>query len=116
MNAAPLLLALLIPVAVLGQDVPPPGLAEVELARSRACVGSLGRLAELNAILQPYAIRMERLRVLGGAVSLEDVAQAAPLSAVDSMEVAVARWFVADSVSAARYVAEGNETIQGARA
>ncbi|MDP2957892.1 MAG: hypothetical protein Q8N53_15805, partial [Longimicrobiales bacterium] len=47
---------------------------------------------------------------------LEDVAQAAPLSAVDSMEVAVARWFVADSVSAARYVAEGNETIQGARA
>ena len=116
MKAAPLLLALLIPIAAHGQDAPPPGLAEVELARSRACVGSLGRLAELNALLEPYALRMERLRVLGGAVSLENVAEAAPLSAADSVEAAVARWFVADSVLAARFVAEGNEAIQDERA
>lgn len=118
MKAAPVLLALLIPVAALGQDTTaaapaiPPALAEVELARSRACVGALNRIEELDSILKPYAARMERLRALGRAVTLEDRNEAGALAAGDSVEAAVARWFVSDSVLAARYIAEKVESIQ----
>jgi hypothetical protein len=125
LKATLVLLALLIPVALQGQDttataVPsapeisavPPALAEVEIARSRSCVGALGRIDELDAVLQPYVIRMERLRALGRAVTLEDRGEAGTVAGTDSMEAAVARWFVADSVLAARYIAEKVESIQ----
>ncbi len=116
MKAAALLLALLIPGALQGQDttatVVPPGLADVEIARSRACVATLGRIEELDAVLQPYAVRMERLRALGRAVTLEDRGEVGALSEADSVEVAVARWFVADSILAVRYIAEKVESIQ----
>ncbi|HSW30499.1 MAG TPA: hypothetical protein VLH75_13520 [Longimicrobiales bacterium] len=116
MKAAAVLLALLAPVALHGQDTTatavPPALAEVETARSRACVGALGRIDELDAVLQPYAVRMERLRALGRAVTLEDRGEAGTLAGTDSVEAAVARWFVADSTLAARYIAEKVESIQ----
>ncbi len=127
MKAAAALIALLIPLAAQAQDttavaagrdttavIPavPPALAEVESARSRACVGTLNRIEELDSILQPYAVRMERLRALGRAVSLEDRAEAGTLSEADSVEAAVARWFVADSILAARYIVEKVESIQ----
>lgn len=121
MKAAPILFALLVPVAiqaqdtVRAQDAPPAGLADVESARSRSCVGSLARYDSLNAVLEPYGLRMDRLRALGRAVSLEDVGEAAPLSTTDSMEVAVARWFAADSALAARWVAQRDTTIQEER-
>ena len=94
----------------------PAGLADVELARSRACVASLGRLEELNRVLDPYARRMERLRALGRAVSLEDIGEAGTLTPTDSVENAVAQWFAADSVLAARWVAERADALQEERA
>ncbi|MBE0618059.1 MAG: hypothetical protein IH608_09065 [Proteobacteria bacterium] len=116
MKAEALFLAVLIPVALQGQDttatVVPPAFADVELARSRACVGALRRIEELDAVLQPYAVRMERLRALGRAVTLEDRGEAGALSEADSVEAAVARWFVADSILAVRYIAEKVESIQ----
>lgn len=116
MKAALLLLpALLIPSAAVAQEEPPAGLAEVELARSSSCVAALARLADLDSIARPYALRMERLRALGRAVSLEDRAEAGALGAADSLEAAVDRWFVADSALAARYVAERTEATQEER-
>lgn len=115
LKAALVFFALLVPVAARSQDVPP-GLADVELARSRACVPALGRIEELDSILRPYAIRMERLRALGRAISLEDRAEAGTLAEADSVESEVARWFVADSTLAARYIAEKVESIQVERA
>lgn len=115
MKAALLSFALLIPFAVQAQEAAPAGLADIELARSRACVGVLGRLEELDSIAEPYALRMERLRALGRAVSLEDRSEAGALSATDSLEAAVARWFMSDSTLAARYVAQRSEAIQEQR-
>ena len=115
LRASQILVALLVPVAIQAQEGPPSSLAEVESARSRACVGSIARFDELNATLEPYGIRMERLRALGRAVSLEDIAEAAPLSEADSVEAAVARWFASDSALAVRFVVLGDSTIQEER-
>ncbi len=116
MRAVPILIGLLVPVAVRAQEEPPPpGLADVEMARSRACVESLARYDELNARLQPYGARLDRLRALGLAVSLEDITEAAPLSDADSVEAAVAHWFATDSALAQRWVAERDSTIQEER-
>ncbi|NJD19284.1 MAG: hypothetical protein FIA95_08405 [Gemmatimonadetes bacterium] len=127
MKAAAALIALFVPLAAQAQDTTavaagqdtaaaaaavPPALAEVESARSRACVATLNRIEELDSVLQPYAVRMERLRALGRAVSLEDRAEAGTFAEADTVEAAVARWFAADSVLAARYITEKVESIQ----
>lgn len=96
---------------VLRAQEAPPGLAEVELARSRACVGSLARLAELNATLEPIALQLERLNALGRAVSLEKAGEVAPFDLSDPLEEGVARWFSADSALAVRYLAEPDSAI-----
>lgn len=115
MKAGSFIFALLVPLALQAQDQPPAGLAEVELARSRACVGTLSRLEELDRTLAPYSARLERLRALGRAVTLEDPTEAAPLAEDDPVEGAVARWFVQDSVLAARWVAERDDGVQEER-
>jgi hypothetical protein len=106
-----LLLGPTLPAALEAQDAPPPGLAEVEMARSRTCVGSLARLAELNATLQPIALRLDRLNALGRAVSLEKVGEAAPFDPADPVEGAVARWFAADSALAVQYLATPDSAL-----
>jgi hypothetical protein len=111
-----LLVALLLPLAVQAQETAPAGMAAVELARSRDCVGSLARLADLNRLLDPFALRNERLRAVGRAISLEDTTEAAPLSTTDSVEVAVARWFQADREMALRLVAAQDSAAAAARA
>jgi hypothetical protein len=112
---APLATLLLLPLALDAQDDLPPRLAEVENARSRACVESLARLAELDASLEPYARRLQRLNTLGLAVSLENRDEAAPFDRTDSLEDAVARWFSADSALAVRYVAEPGDALREER-
>lgn len=104
------------PAPVVAQDTPPAGFAEAELARSRQCVPALNRLEELDQAVRPFAERMERLRALGLAVSLEDRDESGALAAADSLEAAVDAWFAADSALAARYVAERDEAIQEERA
>lgn len=131
MKAVAALFAVLFPLAAQAQDttavvaaqdtaaaIPlvPSGLAEVEATRSRACVGALNRIEELDSILRPYGDRLERLRALGRAVTLEDRGEAGALSPSDSVEAAVARWFVSDSILAMRYIAEKVESIQIERA
>ncbi|HSG06923.1 MAG TPA: hypothetical protein VLA36_01105 [Longimicrobiales bacterium] len=111
-----LLVALLLPAAVRAQDEVPAGLAAVESARSAACVGSLARLADLNRRLDPFALRMQRLRALGAAISLEDTVDVAPFSASDSVEIAVANWFQADQAMALRMVAAQDSATMAQRA
>lgn len=100
-----------VPTALRGQDSPPPGMAAVELARSRTCVGSLARLAELNATLEPIARRLDRLNALGRAVSLEKPEDARPFDAADPLEDAVERWFTADSALAVRILADPDSAL-----
>lgn len=95
---------------------PPPDLARVENARSRACVGALGRLGDLNKRLEPLNRRAARLRTLYQAIALEDSTQAAPFDASDSAEVAVRRWFAADGALGKRYAATEDSTIIPQRA
>lgn len=116
MKAGVLLAALLIPLALHAQEEPPAGLADVELARSRACVPAMSHMEDLNRTLQPYAARLERVRALGRAVSLEDRAEADPIDAADELEKAVADWFAQDSTLAARWVAERTDALQHERA
>ena len=104
------------PAPAAAQDTPPAGFAEAELARSRQCVPALNRLEELDLAVQPYAQRIERLRALGRAVSLEDRDEAGTLGTEDPTEAAVDAWFAADSVLAARYLTERDEAIQEERA
>ena len=93
------------------QDTPPPGLAEVELARSRSCMGKLERLAALNATLEPIARRLDRLNALGRAVSLEKPEDVGPFDLSDPVEGEVARWFAADSTLAVRYLASPDSAL-----
>ena len=106
-----LLLALLLPAALAGQDPIPRDLAEVEIARSRACVGALADLAELDTTIESYAQRADRLNALGLAVSLEKRQDADPFDAEDPTETAVAQWFAADSALAARFLERSDSTI-----
>ena len=104
-------LVVLLPGALAAQDSPPSNLAEVEMARSRACVGALVDLAGLEASIEPYTQRVARLNSLGVAVSLEKRQDALPLDDDDPIEAAVASWFSADSVLAVRFLEEGDSTI-----
>jgi hypothetical protein len=106
-----LCLLFLFPHLLAAQETVPVNLAEVENARSRACVPSLGSLSELEAVLEPYARTVDRLNALGRAVSLEKAADVEPFDATDSLEAQVARWFVEDSARAALYVAQPDSAI-----
>lgn len=102
--------------AIRAQETPPAGLAEVETARSRSCVGILARLAELNGTLEPISRRLERLNALGRAVSLEQSEDVAPFVSEDPLEAAVAEWFASDSVLAVRYLATPDSAFLRERA
>lgn len=119
------LLAFVLPPALDAQEIPseaqepqlfvPPALAEVEVARSRTCVGSIAAVAELDATLQPFVRRLDRLNSLGLAVAMENAGEAAPFDPADSLEDAVARWFSADSALAVRYVADPQDALREER-
>lgn len=98
-----LLAALSIPLQIGAQETPPPGLMEVEIARSRACVGALERLEDLGMRLEPLARSAERLRALNQAIALEDAAEVEPFDESDPVESAVRDWFVADAELGSRY-------------
>jgi hypothetical protein len=100
-----------LPPGLQAQDEPPAALAEVELSRSRACVGSLARLAVLDAALEPITRRLDRMNTLGRAVSLEKSDDAEPFDLSDPLEAEVARWFAADSALAVRYLAEPDSAL-----
>ena len=104
-------LVLLFPGALAAQDARPSNLAEVELARSIACVGPLADLAELEAAIEPYVQRIDRLNALGRAISLEKRQDAEPFENGDTIEASVARWFEEDSVFAVRFLEERDSTI-----
>lgn len=91
------------------EDLVPPGLAEMELARSRACVPALARLAELDRDLQPLVGRAARLQALDEAVLLEDSTTVAAFDESDPLEAAVRDWFVADGQLGRRW-AETRDT------
>jgi hypothetical protein len=105
-----------VPSAVRAQADPPPGLAEVENARSRSCVGALGRLGDLNTRLEPLGRRAARLRALNDAISLEDSTQVTPLDTSDAVEAAVQRWFAADAALGRRYAETRDSTLNDQRA
>ncbi len=75
----------------------PSRLAEVEAARSRACVPVFAALTELDADLQPLAERAERIRALAQALALEDTADVAPFDRASPLEASVADWFARDA-------------------
>lgn len=108
-------LVVLFPGSLAAQTSPPSNLAEVETARSSACVGALVDLAGLEASIEPYSRRVARLNELGVAVSLEKRQDALPLDGDDPIEAAVESWFSADSVFAARFLEEGDSTILAER-
>jgi hypothetical protein len=95
---------------------PPPGLAAVESGRSQRCVPVLARLDTLNAKLAPLATLADRIRLLDQVVTLEDTTRATPLSATDSVEVAVRAWFAEDQVLARQYAESGDSAIEARRA
>ena len=96
-------------------DVPPPGLASAEVARSRACVGTLARVREVDTLLAPLADGSRRLLAMAQAVALEDPTIVASLDSEDPMEAAVHAWFLADGELAQRYVAEQSPAIAAER-
>lgn len=102
--------------ALRAQDAPPPALAQVENARSRACVGALDRLGDLNVRMEPLARRAARLRALADAIALEDSTQAGPFDTSDPTEAAVQAWFDEDMAMGQRMAETGDTTITGARA
>ena len=105
-----------LPSALWGQDSPPANLAEVELARSRDCVGRLARLGDLNATLEPIAGRLARLDDLGRAVLLEKTGDVTPFDEGNPLEEAVAEWFASDSALAVQFLASPDSTIRRSRA
>jgi hypothetical protein len=104
-------MALAWPALALGQEETPAGLADVEVARSKACVATLGRMAELDAMLQPFAQRIQRMRELADAVALEDSTGVMPFDADDPLAAAVQSWFLADGQLALRYVEEPSDSL-----
>jgi hypothetical protein len=93
---------------------PPPGLAQVELARSRRCVAGMARLDALNTRMTPLREREARLEALFQAVSLEDADRVAPFGE-SPLEVAVREWFEADGALAREYLASEDEAVQERR-
>jgi hypothetical protein len=74
-------------------------------------VAPLADLQELDASVEPFALRVDRLNDLGRAVTLEKRQDVEPFDESDPIEASVVRWFAADSVLAARFLAESDSTI-----
>ena len=102
----------------------PSRLVEVEVERSRACVGTLNRISVLDGVLAPMVARGTRLRQIAEAVAFEDRSMVDPLDGADATEVLVRDWFTTDAALAQRYVTTeddgllaerqaGRETIKG---
>jgi hypothetical protein len=97
--------AVIVPLSARAQAAPPAGMAAVETARSKDCVGEVAKVAALNAQAAPYLDRAQRIRALAAAVALEDTSQAAPFDTSNALERDVHDWFVADHALALRIVA-----------
>jgi len=93
------------------QELPPSGLARVELERSRQCVEVLARMESLEGRLEPLADRSERLMQLGNAVALEAPAEAGTFDRSIPLEARVAAWFEEDQRLAARYVEAADDAL-----
>lgn len=93
----------------------PSRLAEVELERSRSCVPLLSRVEELNARMEPFARRGQRLQAIAQAVALEERSVIDSLKVDDPVEAKVRDWFSTDAALARRYVAQQNPSIQAER-
>ena len=91
------------------------GLAELEIERSRECVGVLRRLDDLNRSLQPLGLRSERMRLLLEAIALEDRSVMDSLDRSDPTESALYDWFVSDGRLAQSIVDTGNQSLQQQR-
>jgi len=113
----PLLIAplFLLTAPLQAQDAPPPDLAAVETARSRACVPALAHLDEVNAQLEPLFRRADRINALASAITVEDTTYVVPFDRADPLEDAVREWFAADLALALRYVDTQDESIMAQR-
>jgi len=103
-----------IPTRASAQDAPV-GFGDLEMARSRDCVGVLARMDVLNAALQPLGVQAERLRVLTEAIALEDRDIMPSLDQTNSVEKAVRAWFVADGLLAQSFLDSGKEDLRRQR-
>ena len=93
MTLVPLLLK---PIAGVSQDIPPDGIADLEIERSTLCVPVLAELEVLNLGLQPLGIRSERLRQIAAWIAIEDRSMMDSLNINDPTEAAVRDWFLSD--------------------
>lgn len=96
-------------------DVIPSRLVEIEVNRSRMCVGTLAGIAVLDQTLEPLVTRGARLRQIGEAVALEDQSGLEPFDPADQTEVMVRDWFTTDAALAQRYVTNEDEQLQAER-
>ena len=103
---APVVTALVTPTAAFAQlDAPPPGLAAIELERSRSCVATLADVVLVNETLSPVLTRGQRLRALAQAIAIEDRSGVEPFDVNSPTEVRVRDWFRTDAALAQRYAA-----------
>lgn len=113
------LLTVLLPgaaVDVLAQGLGSPSrLAEVERARSTSCVAILERLEAVDARLEPFGQRIERLQAIARAIALEDRSLVEPFDTGVPTEARVEEWFDSDEVLARRYVAQQEASILAER-
>lgn len=93
----------------------PSRLAEIELERSRSCVGILERMTDLNAQVEPYARRGQRLQGIAQAIAIEEHSIVDSLNVDDSIEAAVRNWFETDRALARRYAAQQDASIAAER-
>ena len=95
----------LIPASLAAQvGAVPSRLVEVEVERSRMCVGTLAQVAVLDGVLEPLVARGTRLRQIAEAVALEDRSIVDPFDGADPTEILVRDWFTTDAALAQRYV------------
>jgi hypothetical protein len=99
------------PAAVTGQVSPPPGLAAIEIARSRACVPIVNEVDLLDALLAPLGVRTDRLLTIAQAIALEDPTIVESLDPDDDVEGRVGAWFMGDAALAQRFVTDPDPTI-----
>ena len=110
-----LLVALGAPLSIAAQEAPPLVFAELEIERSRTCVGVLRQLSELNLALEPLGQGSERLLGLLQGIALEDRTIMEALDRSDPTESAVYDWFVSDGRLAQSFIDTGNQSLQQQR-
>ena len=82
----------------------PSRLVEVEVERSRTCVGTLAAIAVLDQTLEPLVTRGARLRQIAEAVAVEDRSGLEPFDTANQTELMVRDWFTTDAALAQRYL------------